>query len=147
MNISKKGIEFIKSFEGFKSYPYHDIGGIPTIGYGTTRMGALPVSMHQHPIDEAEATKILRQDIDATYGAVVDRYVKVDLTQNQFDALVSFTYNLGAHAFFESTLLREINKGNFKIASFEFVKWNHVHGKEVAGLTRRRKAERDMFLA
>ena len=147
MNISKKGIEFIKSFEGFRAYPYRDLGGIPTIGYGATRMGALPVTMHQHPLTEAEATHLLKQDIDATYGAVVDRYVKVDLTQNQFDALVSFAYNLGTHGFTESTLLREINKGHFQIASFEFVKWNHVHGVVVEGLTRRRKAERDMFLA
>jgi len=147
MKISKEGLDFIKKHEGFRSNPYLDIGGVPTIGYGTTRHGALPVMMHDEPISEKEASDILEQDVNATYGAVVNRYVTVEIGQNQYDALVSFAYNLGSHSFTESTLLKYVNLEHWDAAKKEFVKWNHVHGRVVAGLTTRRKAEAEMFLS
>lgn len=147
LSISDEGLGFIKKHEGFSSHPYLDVGGVPTIGYGTTRLGALAVTMSTQPITEAEASRLLRQDIDALYGAVVDKYVTVPLTQGQYDALVSFAYNLGNGALIESTLLKKLNKGDYAGAAEEFHRWDKVHGKVIAGLTHRRKDEEQMFLA
>ena len=147
MEISKNGLDLIKSFEGFRSKPYLCPAGVPTIGYGTTLYpNHMHVSMHDRPINEAEALSILKYWIDRTYGQAVDRYVQKDITQNQYDALVSFAYNLGIGALQKSTLLKRVNQGKNKRASNEFLKWDHANGKKLAGLTRRRKAERTLYL-
>ena len=148
MEISKQGIELIAEFEGFRSKPYLCPAGVPTIGYGTTWYpNGSHVKMSDKAISREEALTILKYQVDRSYGASVDRYVQVDLTQNQYDALVSFTYNLGAGNLKSSTLLKKVNQKKFARASREFLKWDKAGGRRLKGLTRRRKAESELFLA
>ena len=147
MTISKSGIELIKHFEAFVSGPYLDAALVPTIGYGTTHYIDRPVDMNDPSISQETAEYILRTQVDDTYSKAVNHYVRVPLTQNQFDSLVSFAYNVGTYALKKSTLLKKINDGKFIEASKEFVKWDHVAGKVSRGLLGRRVKERDLFLA
>ncbi len=148
METSKKGIELIAYFEGFSSKPYLCPAGIPTIGYGTTMYpNARDVRMGDKHITKEEAMSILKYQVDRNYGYAVNRYVQKTITQNQFDALVSFAYNLGVGALKSSTLLKKVNQGKNKKASIEFLKWDHAGGKKLAGLTKRRKAEKKLYLA
>ena len=139
----------IKSFEGFYSKPYRDPIGIPTIGYGFTYY--LPdrrrVTMQDREISEHQASCML-QEVLKGYENDVTRLVKSKLTQNQFDALVSFTFNLGAANLGKSTLLRKLNVNpNDPTIRDEFVKWNKAGGKIFNGLVRRRKAEADLYFS
>jgi len=140
-----KGIELIKSFEGLKLNAYICPAGVPTIGYGTTRVNGQPVQMGS-VITESQASGYLKSDLQQ-FESAVNAAVKVPLTQNQFDALVSFTYNLGAGNLRSSTLLKKLNASDYAGAADEFPKWNKAGGKELAGLTRRRNAERDLCLS
>ena len=90
--LSDNGVKLIKKFEGFRPKPYLDQALVPTIGYGTTHYHHRPVRMDDKPISKKEATYLMRSQIDMTYGKAVNHYVHVPITQNQFDALVSFTY-------------------------------------------------------
>ena len=147
MKTSNKGLDLIKSFEGWFSHPYKDPIGIPTIGYGFTYYLPLrrPVSMKDKPITR-EQGEIMLREILVNYENDVLRLVKKPLTQNQFDALVSFTYNLGATNLSKSTLLKKVNKDpEDKSIAEEFVKWNKAGGKVLTGLTRRRKAEAQLY--
>lgn len=146
MKTSAAGIDLIKQFEGFSANVYRCPAGKPTIGYGhvvTKQDRIIP------PITETQARGLLAADLVPREEAVL-RLVKVPLSQGQFDALVSFVYNLGETAFAGSTLLRKVNAGAHDIAADEFLKWDKatVKGKFVAlpGLTKRRAAERAMFL-
>ena len=148
MTISKPGLDLIKSFEGFSSKPYHCSAGVSTIGYGSTYYeGGRHVKMSDAHVSKERATQILENQVNNVYSSAVNRYVKVPLTQNQFDALVSFTYNLGAGALKSSTLLRKLNLGKYTRASQEFLKWDRAGGKRLKGLTRRRRAESKLFLS
>jgi len=148
MKISKKGIDLIARFEGFRAKPYHCSAGVSTIGYGTTIYpNGKHVTMKDRAITKESAKSMMKYMIDRDYGEAVNRYVKVPLTQNQYDALVSFTYNLGKGALKSSTLLKRVNQGKMKKASKEFLKWTHSNGKVLTGLVKRRKAESEMFLA
>lgn len=140
MTIGEKGIDLIKSFEGLELHSYQDGAGVWTIGYGHTR-GVVPLQT----CTEAEATAFLEADLANAENAV-NHYVTADLTQNMFDALVSLTFNLGAGNLEHSTLLRLLNGGSKLAAADEFLKWNKVAGKVSAGLSRRREAERELFL-
>lgn len=147
MNISENGLSLIKEFEGFFSKPYRDPIGIPTIGYGFTYY--LPsrkkVSMSDKPITVVEGTEMLKETLNG-YENDVKRLVKSKLNQNQFDALVSFTYNLGATNLSKSTLLRKVNiNPDDKTIADEFLKWNKAGGAVFRGLTRRRQAESDLY--
>ncbi|MGJ1499628.1 lysozyme [Sphingobacterium spiritivorum] len=147
MRISDKGIALIKRFEGFFSKPYKDPIGIPTIGYGFTYYlpSRIKVTLQDKPITEQQATEMLKEVLKG-YESDVLRLVKKTLTQNQFDALVSFTYNLGATNLSKSTLLRKLNVNpNDTSIALEFVKWNKAGGKVFRGLTLRREAERDLY--
>lgn len=148
MKISNNGISLIKQFEGLSLKPYLDAINIPTIGYGSTyyRNGK-KVSMSDKPISEDEANSLLVYIANKDFGEFVNKVVKVELNQNQFDALVSFAYNLGNGNLQNSTLLKKVNQKDFVGASKEFVKWNKAGGKELVGLTRRREKERDLFLS
>jgi lysozyme len=139
MELSTTGLQFIANFEGLMLDAYKDIVGVATIGYGHTRN----VKMGDK-VTATEALILLRED---AHEAIKDvrRLVKVSLTQGQFDALVSFTFNLGGGALERSTLLRMLNEKNYEGARMEFHKWNKAGGREVSGLTRRRKAEADLF--
>lgn len=97
-------------------------------------------------IKQETAERLLKVGL-VSYESDVSRLVKVSLTQGQFDALVSFTYNLGARSLSTSTLLRKLNAGDYAGAADEFMRWNKAGGKVLNGLTRRREAERALFLS
>lgn len=140
------GIQMIKEFEGFRSKPYLDAVGVPTIGYGATHYGnGVKVKMSDKPIAEAEASALLQEMLKQYEKPVLD-LVKSKINQNQFDALVSFVYNLGGTNFAKSTLLKKVNANPMDLTiSNEFMRWNKAGGKVLAGLTRRRKAEAELY--
>jgi len=143
MKTSEKGLELIKHFEGLRLKSYLCPGRIRTIGYGTTRIDGLPVQ-DSAVITKQQAEEYLAKDV-VQFEDIIKALVKVPLNQNQFDALVSFTYNLGGSALESSTMLRLLNQGKYIFAADEFPKWNKVRGKDFAGLTARRQAEKELF--
>ena len=148
MKTGNKGIELIKSFEGFRSAPYLDAVNVPTIGYGATHYGnGKKVTMNDTPISEQQAVDLLKNML-GEYEGYVNKYVKQSINQNQFDALVSFTYNLGSGALPSSTLLKKVNL-NPSDASIrnEFMKWVKAGGKTLIGLVRRREAEANLYFS
>lgn len=146
MQTSEKGIALIKQFEGCKLTAYQDSVGVWTIGYGWTRpVDGKPIRAGM-TIKQETAERLLKTGL-VSYESDVSRLVKVGLTQGQFDALVSFTYNLGARSLSTSTLLRKLNAGDYAGAADEFLRWNKAGGKVLNGLTRRREAERALFLS
>ncbi|SEE14291.1 lysozyme [Pseudomonas coleopterorum] len=143
MKTSSKGIALIKSAEGLrlKAYPDPGTGGLPwTIGYGST--SGVTRNM---VITGAQAEEMLAEDL-VRFECIVERAVRVPLNQGQFDALVSFTYNVGEGNFTKSTLLRKLNAGDTAGAAGQFSRWVHAGGKVLPGLVKRRAAERAMFL-
>lgn len=141
MEISNKGLELIKQFEGFSATVYKDVVGKPTIGFGHLIKPGEVFGC----IGSMEATQLLSKDCKEAEDCVNDK-VTAEINQNQFDALVSFTYNLGCGALGESTLLKYVNLYNFDLASKEFPKWDHAGGKVVDGLLKRREAEASLFM-
>lgn len=142
--MTNEGLELIKEFEGFREEAYLDVAGVPTIGYGTTLICGYDVQLGMK-INKLVAELFLRFDLDGVELEVRD-LVHVDLEPHQFDALISFHYNTGGLS--DSTLLRFVNQ-NLPIPERLFTIWNkaHVNGKlvEVDGLTRRRKAEFELY--
>lgn len=139
--INEKGLDLIKSFESCRLSAYRDIVGVWTIGYGSTGPDVhqgLTLSLNQ-------AHDRLMLDLDRFELGVSD-LVKTPLNSNQFSALVSFAFNVGLGALKSSHLLTEINLGYSDKAADQFLLWDHALGKQVAGLTRRRIAERALFL-
>ena len=149
MKTGKKGLSLIKEFEGFYSNPYLDPIGIPTIGYGVIKYpNGKRVTMQDKPISKEYATELLSQLLSETYEKEVKKHIKVALNQNQFDALVSFTYNLGGTNLGKSTLAKKINANPCDPSiRDEFIKWNRAGGKVLAGLTRRRVAEAELYFS
>lgn len=146
MRASENGINLIKKFEGCRLTAYQDSVGVWTIGYGWTQpVDGKPVGKGM-TITQQKADDLLKQGV-IQYENGVNSLVKVQLNQNQFDALVDFAYNLGVNALKGSTLLRKINTGDYAGAANEFTKWNKAGGKELVGLTRRREAEKSLFLS
>lgn len=141
-HTGEAGLALIKSFEGLRLEKYKDAVGKWTIGYGHL---ILPNESFSHAISEADADALLRHDLEMTESGV-HKLVTVDLNQNQFDALVAFTFNLGAGNLQTSTLLKLLNQGEYAQAADQFLRWNKAGGKVLAGLTRRREAERALFL-
>jgi lysozyme len=148
MKISDNGLRLIKDFEGLKLTAYLCPANVPTIGYGHTKTVTKLDVKNRKTITENEATILLIQDI-AEYEKAVNDLVIVEIKQNEFDALVSFTFNLGVSAFASSTLRKCVNNKQMISASNEFMKWTkaRVNGKltELKGLVRRRKAEQNLF--
>ena len=139
MKTSQRGIDLIKKFEGCILKSYKCPFGVWTIGYGHTsgvKKGQV--------ITKNQAEKYLKEDLKK-FEKGVSSYVKVSLNQNQFDALVSFSYNVGLGAFKNSTLLRYLNKRDYSGASKELLKWNKSNGKVLNGLVKRRAEERKLF--
>jgi len=143
MKTSYHGIEQIKTFEGFRSMPYHDIADKLTVGYGHLIVPG-DGCVEGSPITMGQATSLLQKDLETAENCVNNNCP--DLTQNQFDALVSFTYNLGCAAFERSTLLKFIKQGNIEAAAKEFPKWCMAGGKHSDSILKRRFAEQDCFL-
>jgi lysozyme len=140
MRTSQRGLSLIKSFEGLRLLAYRDAVGVWTIGYGATR-GVKPGMS----VTKEQAERMLLNDVQR-FEPEVERLVKVPLSGNQWDALVSFTYNLGASNLESSTLLRLLNVGDYAGAAEQFPRWNKAGGKVLPGLVRRREAERVLFL-
>ncbi|MGL4673928.1 MAG: lysozyme [Wohlfahrtiimonas sp.] len=139
MKTDKKGIELIKEFEGCKLKAYQDSVGVWTIGYGHTK-GVKKGDV----ITQDQANQFLIEDLADAENAV-NRLVEVEINQDMFDALVSFTYNLGSGNLSKSTLLRLLNQGRYSEASDQFLIWNKAGGVVLNGLVRRRKAEQKLF--
>lgn len=157
-HLSMNGAQFVGRFEGFRAEPYNDPIGFATIGYGHLLHRSNVTAADRAKwgkLSENAALKLLRQDAEAAAWAV-RAHVTARLNQPQFDALVSFTFNLGTGAFIDSTLLKKLNQhpGTSKgVVGFdakaevraELMKWNKAGGRELAGLTARRRAEADLF--
>ena len=139
MMISETGLHLIKSFEGLKLNAYLCPANVWTIGYGTTK----GVKAGQ-AITAAKADELLAADV-RQFEDAVNKAVTVPLTQGQFDALVSLTYNIGAAAFRASTLLKLLNAKDYAGAAKQFARWNKANKKVLTGLVRRREAERQLF--
>lgn len=145
--LSTKGAEFIARFEGFRSAPYNDAAGHATIGFGHL--------IHMGPVTDADrrkwgkltygaALKLLQKDAAIAAKSV---YKNAKPTkQSRFDALVSFTFNVGTGAFERSTLLKKHQAKDYPGAANEFAKWDMAGGRHLLGLTRRRQAERRLYL-
>jgi len=142
----KAGIEMIKTFEGFRAAPYKCSAGVPTIGYGATFYpGGKKVTMTDAAITEEQAVELLANML-VSFEKYVDSYCVDTITQNQFDALVSFAYNLGPANLKASTLLKKVNANpNDESIKLEFLKWVKAGGKTLKGLVRRREAEADLY--
>ncbi len=144
-SISAAGLAIVKKYEGLRLSAYHCPAGIVTIGYGSTCYPDGSVVMISDQLSsEAEATQLLLSTISIYENAVNEKLLNVN--QNQFDALVSFAYNVGIHAFSQSTLLRkaEINVNDFSIYN-EFKRWNKASGRVLAGLNARRMEEANLY--
>ncbi|MBL1208257.1 glycoside hydrolase family protein [Geminocystis sp. GBBB08] len=144
--INQRGLDLIKEFEGFRNQAYICPAGIPTIGYGSTfYLDGRKVKMGDR-ISKEEAEKLLIRTVQ-TFADGVSKVIKVPLTSNQFSALVSLCFNIGVGAFQKSTLVKVLNQGNYSEAANQFLRWNRGGGKVLAGLTRRRTRERQLFLS
>ena len=139
MKLGERGTEILKYFEGCKLTAYQDSVGVWTIGYGHTK-GVY----NGMTITQEEAEQMLLTELEE-YEGYIENMVTVPLTQNQFDALVVWIYNLGPTNFKNSTLLKELNAGNYNAAGQEITRWNKAGGKVLAGLVKRREAEAKLF--
>ena len=154
MRINRDGLKFIEKWEGMVLYVYMDIAGHKTIGIGhllnrqEVTTGTIFIAGkfidYSNGITEDQAYSLLGQDARWAENVVND-LVKVHLTQNQFNALVSFTFNLGTQAFKESTLLKQVNKENFEDIPHQLNRWVYADGVRSQGLVNRRKAEGELF--
>jgi GH24 family phage-related lysozyme (muramidase) len=144
MKTGQEGLDLIKFFEGFRQDAYQDVVGIWTIGYGTIRYpDGTPVKKGDHcSLEQAE--HYLAHEL-GKFEDQINKLVKVQLNQNQFDALACFCYNVGGGAFAKSTLLKKLNAQDYPGAAQQFLVWNKAGGKPVAGLTKRRQAESNLF--
>ena len=145
MEYSKDGLHLTERFEGCRlsAYPDPGSGGDPwTIGYGHTG----PEVVDGLVITQEEAEQYLAQDIKRS-EANVNAVVHVELTQEEFDALVDFAFNCGCRNLDSSTLMRKLNAGDYEGASQEFIKWDMAAGHHMAGLLKRREAEAAMFIS
>lgn len=146
-NISQEGLDLIKKYEGLKLKPYLCPAKIPTIGYGNTFYeNGTKVTLKDPEITEGRATELLRFIIKS-FEQHVDSYCIDTLTQNQFDAITSFCYNVGAGNLKTSTLLKKVNiNHNDPTIVDEFMKWTRGGGKVLPGLVKRRKSEAELYI-
>lgn len=144
MTVSQKGLDLVKQFEGLRLNAYLDSVNVPTIGYGTTVYPNGNKVKIGDVCTKEEAETYLRTDINRRAAAVGE----IGVNQNQFDAILSFCYNLGLGAWNKSTLRKKIlaNKNDPTIET-EFNKWNKAGGKVLAGLVKRRQAEADLYFS
>ena len=141
MKINDAGLVLLKQFEGCRLKAYKDVIGVWTIGFGHTGSDVHPGLV----IDQPKADELLEEDLQ-TFEDGIENAVEIELTDNQFSALVDFTYNVGLGNFLKSHLLRYINASNFTAAAGQFIRWNKAGGVVRDDLTRRRLAEKALFL-
>ncbi|MCT7499471.1 lysozyme [Aliarcobacter cryaerophilus] len=146
MKISNKGLELIKEFEGFSANAYLCPAKIPTIGYGNTFWEDGRKVRIGEQISKSKALELLEFVANKDFADKIFPLIKVEVNQNQFDAMVSLAYNIGVGAFSNSTLLKRVNAKDFIGAGNEFLKWDKSGGKPLLGLTRRRQREKELFL-
>ena len=144
MQVSTAGITLICSFEGLKLKAYDDVGGVWTIGYGTTIYPNGIKVKRGDTCTREQAKAYMTYDLKK-FESAVNTAVVVPINQNQFDALVSLTYNIGIKAFKNSTLLKKLNVGDVRGAAAQFDVWNKGGGKVMQGLVNRRAVERKLF--
>lgn len=140
MKTSPEGIALIKEFEGLRLLAYLDVAGVWTIGYGHTA-----TARRKQKITREQAYMLLIEDL-AAREPLVSRALSRPPAQNQFDAMMSLAFNIGVNAFTKSTLLNRFNAGDTAAAANQFLRWVYAGGRKVPGLTRRRRAERALFL-
>ena len=145
-DISEKGYAIIREFEGFKAEAYLDTGGVWTIGFGTIKYPNGQRVKKGDTCTREQAEQWLKNDCKWV-DACLDKYVTAKLTQNQFDALASFVYNIGETAFAKSTMLTLLNQNNFTAAANQFDRWVFDNGKRITGLANRRTKEKALFLS
>jgi len=148
MIIDNNGKDFIKKLEGWRNHPYLDSANVPTIGYGFTYYkDGTRVTMQDSPMTLKEGDELI-ESIIPIYEDAVHRQIKVKLTQNQYTALVSFTYNLGEGNLKSSTLLKKININPCDLSiTAEFKKWIYSDGKKSKGLKKRRNQEAFLYFS
>jgi lysozyme len=139
MKISKEGLSLIKKFEGCKLESYLCAAGVPTIGYGSTKGIEMEMTISQERAEE-----LLLEDIEV-FEAEVSKAVEVPLHQHQYDALISWTFNLGGANLNASTMLKVLNSSAYEDVPHQMKRWNKAGGKVLEGLTRRRLAEALLF--
>lgn len=145
--LNANGIQLIKTFEGFRSKPYLDSVSIPTIGYGATHYAdGTKVTMNDHEITEVQASQLMEDLLNKEFCPRVEKLITATISDNQFAACVSLAYNIGTGNFEQSTVLRCTNFKNWNDAAQSFLLWNKAGGKVLDGLTRRRQAEKDLYL-
>ena len=145
-NLSDNGMKLLEQFEGLRLESYLDSAGIATIGWGSIKYPNGNKVKLGDKITKAQAKEYKLHDLKE-FENTVNTSVKVSLTQNEYDALVSLSYNIGSGAFKNSTLLKKLNSGDYKGAAEQFLVWNKVNSKKVQGLVNRREAERNLFLS
>jgi lysozyme len=142
VKTSEAGLDHIEQSEGIRYTAYLDTGGVWTIGVGHTG----PEVVKGLRATDEQVRAWLEEDVREAEDAV-NRLVKVELTQNQFDMLVSFVFNVGEGQFKKSTMLKLINAGDMEGAAAQFPRWCYDNGKMIQGLLNRRLAEQKIFLA
>ena len=146
MNIGDRGLDLIRAFEGFRAEPYLDAVGVPTIGYGSTYYpDGQRVRLTDPPISEPEARRLMQATL-AEFEDGISAALRVGVTQSQFDALICWAFNIGVSAAQNSTLMKKLNSGDYFGAADQFLRWNKAGGVVLSGLSRRREAERALFL-
>ena len=140
MKTSEKGLDLIKCFESFRPVAYKCPAGVWSVGYGSTK----GVSKNM-TVTHEQAIKMLLDDVAMVENAI-SKNIHVEINQNQFDALVSFVYNVGIGAFLKSTLLKAINNNDFALAASQFDRWIYAGGIILRGLKTRREAEKQLFI-
>ncbi len=146
MIVNKAAIDLIKEFEGFEPKAYRDHVGIWTIGYGTTKAAGVGIDPKDGmSITQDDAERYLQLAVQK-FAAQIEDMIDVPVNDNQFGALVSLAYNIGPGSLAKSTVMKRLNAGDYQGAADAFAMWNKAGGKVLAGLTRRRAAERDLFL-
>jgi lysozyme len=143
-HINEDGLAAIRRFEGLRTKAYKCPAGVWTVGYGHTSAAGPPSVSAATVVTTKAAEEILKKDLEKFEGAVT-RLVKVPVTENQFAALVSFTYNVGEGAFAKSTLLKKLNGGNYDAVPDELAKWTRAGGRKLTGLVNRRAAEAGLW--
>lgn len=152
MTVSERGLKLIESFEGLRLKAYKDIAGVWTIGYGSTRYENGKSILPGDKLSDVNKAELLLLNTLKTYVDAVNKSVKVILNINQFDALVSLTYNVGVGVMRKSTLITKLNLGKYHGAADQFLVWNKITdpktGTKVISstLTKRREKERALFL-
>jgi lysozyme len=147
--VSKIALNLIKEFEGFKDYAYIDTDGTPVIGYGLSRIGGVPVQIGDR-ISSDQADAALKAHLQEIHREL-DKIIKVELSDRQLSALASISFNVGVDNIKSSTLIQKINAKDYTGAADEFMRWDNANLQgafvQMPGLTRRRSAERRLFLS